>query len=89
MKPKLFLSYGHDDNTPIVRRIHGGLVRDGYSVWIDKANTRTGDDWHYSIADGILESIGVLAFLSKHSVRDPGVCRDESCCYAATVPTTP
>lgn len=30
-----------------------------------------------AITDGILHSQRIVTFLSKHSTRDPGVCRDE------------
>ena len=38
---------------------------------------KPGDDWRYAITKGINESRGVLACLSKHSIRVPGVCLDE------------
>jgi hypothetical protein len=74
---RIFLSYGHDANEELVRRIRGDLERRGHDVWFDKSEIRFGDDWRRSITDGILGSDRVLSFLSKHSVRDPGVCRDE------------
>src|ERR1043166_607248 len=74
---RIFLSYGHDSNEDLVRRIKGDLEKRGHDVWFDKNEIKTGDDWRRSITDGILKSTGVLSFLSKHSTRDPGVCRDE------------
>ncbi len=49
----------------------------GHDVWFDKNEIKFGDDWRHSITDGILKSNRVLSFLSKHSTRDPGVCRAE------------
>ena len=74
---KLFLSYGHDDNTRLVRRIRGDLEAAGYVVWLDASEIVPGDDWRRKIVDGLNEADWALAFLSRHSVRDPGVCLDE------------
>ena len=74
---RIFLSYGHDGNEELVRRIKADLEKRGHDVWFDKNEIKFGDEWRRSITDGILQSHRVLSFLSKHSTRDPGVCRDE------------
>lgn len=74
---RIFLSYGHDANEELVRRIKADLEQRGHDVWFDKSEIKFGDDWRHSITEGILESNRVLSFLSKHSTRDPGVCLDE------------
>lgn len=74
---RIFLSYGHDSNEELVRRIKADLEKRGHDVWFDKSEIKFGDDWRHSITDGILKSNRVLSFLSKHSTRDPAVCRDE------------
>lgn len=79
---RIFLSYGHDSNEDLVRRIKTDLEQRGHDVWFDKREIKdrgitSGDDWRRAITDGILKSNRVLSFLSKHSTRDPGVCRDE------------
>jgi len=74
---RIFLSYGHDANEELVRRIKADLQQRGHDVWFDKTDIKAGDDWRRAITDGILHSQRVVSFLSKHSTRDPGVCRDE------------
>ena len=74
---KIFLSYGHDDNAPLVNRIRRDLQSAGHDVWIDHSEIKVGDDWRRRIQDGLLSSDWALAFLSKHSTREPGVCLDE------------
>ncbi len=74
---RIFLSYGHDANEELVRRIKADLEKRGHDVWFDKTDIKAGDDWRRAITDGILHSQRVVSFLSKHSTRDPGVCRDE------------
>ena len=74
---RIFLSYGHDANEELVLRIKTDLEKRGHLVWFDKTEIKAGDDWRRSITDGILNSQRVVSFLSKHSTRDPGVCRDE------------
>ena len=74
---RIFLSYGHDDNTPLVLLLRERLEAAGHSTWVDQTHIRAGDDWRLAIKRGLLESDRVLSFLSKHSTRDPGVCLDE------------
>lgn len=74
---RLFFSYGHDRNEPIVKRLQGDLEQAGFEVWIDREQIKVGDDWRDAILRGLVGSRFVVSFLSRHSVRDPGVCRDE------------
>ncbi len=74
---RIFLSYGHDANEELVRRIKTDLEMRGHDVWFDKSDIRFGEDWRRQITDGIIGSNRVLSFLSKYSTRDPGVCLDE------------
>lgn len=74
---RIFFSYGHDENRPIVERFKWDLEARGHQVWIDYDRIGTWDDWRGRIAEGILESEMAVAFLSLHSVRNPGVCRNE------------
>jgi len=74
---RIFLSYGHDSNEELVRRIKTDLEKRGHDVWFDKNAIKSGDDWRREITEGILNSDRVLSFLSKHSMRNPGDCRDE------------
>jgi hypothetical protein len=72
-----FLSYGHDRNAPLVTRISEDLGKAGHEPWLDSVAIKSGADWRREIAKGLDESEWTLAFLSKHSTRDPGVCLDE------------
>lgn len=74
---KLFFSYGHDKNEKIVLRLKKDIERRNHSVWIDKSQIKSGDDWRRTITSGILESEFIMFFASNYSVRNPGVCLDE------------
>ncbi len=76
---KLFFSYGHDQNAEIVERIKKDIeARRDVKVYIDtEFNNRGGIDWRRNITEKIMDSDIMVAFASKHSVRDPGVCLDE------------
>lgn len=77
-RPKsIFFSYGHDDNAELVRRIKGDLEKRGHTIWFDEKDIGTWDDWRGKITRGIDQSQMAIAFLSKHAIRDPGVCRNE------------
>ena len=74
---KIFFSYAHDENERLVSKLKKDLEARGFEVWIDRSEIKSGDNWRQSITKGLLESSGVVVFLSKHSVRVPGVCLDE------------
>lgn len=79
---KIFLNYGHDANAPLVEKIKEYWSKDSegntkHEVWIDTPEIKAGNDWRDSITNGIMHSDVVLAGLSQHSTRNPGVCRDK------------
>ncbi len=74
---KIFFSYAHDENEWLVKKIKDDIEKRGHSVWIDKNEIKAGDNWRESITQGLLSSNGIVSFLSRHSVRVPGVCLDE------------
>ena len=74
---KLFFSYGHDRNSEMVERIRKDLEVRGHHVWIDTDKIRRGDFWREDVLNGVLNSSKIIAFLSEHSTRIPGVCLDE------------
>ena len=73
----LFFSYGHDKNRVLVERIKRDLEQRGHRVWIDTNEIKAGDYWRKDILNGVMKSANVIAFLSEHSTRNPGVCLDE------------
>ncbi len=76
---RVFISYGHPppENAALVQRIRARLDAAGHETWIDTGGIEHGDDWRRAIMAGLQNSDWTLAFLSRHSVRDPGVCLDE------------
>ena len=74
---RIFFSYGHDRNRIIVERIMEALRERGHEVWIDQERIDVGAEWRRRITEGIMASDEVVSFLSRHSVRNPGVCLDE------------
>jgi TIR domain len=74
---KVFLSYAHDANAALVQRIGRDLEAVGHAPWIDTAEIKSGDDWRRTILDGLEDTDVTLAFLSRHAVREVGVCLDE------------
>ena len=74
---RIFLSYGRGDNEPIVAAIEAALRADNHEIWKDTAEIKSGNDWRETIERGLANTDWVVAILSRHTVRDPGVCRDE------------
>lgn len=74
---EIFFSYGHDENEAIVRKIRNDLKNRGHHVWYDRIELSHGDPWRRKISEAIQNSNHFISFLSKHSVRKPGVCLDE------------
>ena len=73
---KLFLSYSHKESD-ICEMIFSKLKARNYDIWFDKNNIKEGDDWREEITKGLLSSNGVIACMSRNSVRNPGVCLNE------------
>ena len=82
----IFLSYAHrserqedfDVSEDLVRLVRDELVKDGHTVWMDKeGGIRGGHNWRERITTAICEHSHFLSFLSRRSVRDPGVCLNE------------
>lgn len=81
----IFLSYAHksekeqdyDISEDLVLLVKAALEQDGHTVWIDKEGIRGGHNWRENITRAILSHDHFLSFLSKRSVRDPGVCLNE------------
>ena len=77
-RPKaIFFSYGHDENKELVMLFKNDLEKRGHQVWFDEKDIGSWDDWKGKITRGIDASELAIAFISKHSIRDPGVCRNE------------
>ena len=74
---RIFFSYGHDEHKQLVDLFKADLERRGHTVWIDYKNIGSWDNWRGSITRGIEDSQLAIAFLSRHALRDPGVCRNE------------
>lgn len=74
---RVFLSYGHDKNARVVMQVKDYLIAHGFDVWMDTSEIPVGKDWRERITGGLMGSNGVISFLSRHSMRDPGVCLDE------------
>jgi hypothetical protein len=60
---RIFLSYGHDNNEELVRRIKADLEKSGHDVWFDKSEIKFWHDWRLAITQGIVDSHRVLSFL--------------------------
>lgn len=77
---RVFFSYGHDRHSDIVKRLAKAVERlsdNNITVWIDHKNISRDSHWRTEIANGIRACDSVIAFLSKYSARDKGVCLDE------------
>ena len=67
---KIFLSYGHDLNTPLIEKIKEYLSKDAegnlkHEAWIDSSEFKAGKDWREKITKGVLESDVVVAAKSS------------------------
>ena len=57
---KIFLSYGHDSNVPLIEKIKDFLSKDAegnlkHEVWIDSSMIKDGKNWRERIAKGVIE----------------------------------
>ena len=52
---KIFLSYGHDSNAPLIEKIKEYLSKDAegnlmHDVWRDKSEIKAGKDWREKVS---------------------------------------
>lgn len=71
---KIFLSYGHDLNAPLIEKRKEYLSKDAegnlkHEVWIDTSEIKAGKDWREKINNGVLESDVVFAVL-QNNIRE-------------------
>jgi len=85
-RARLFLSYGRKDAGDLARRLKADMEEQGFWVWLDTHEIRTGRAWEIEIRDGLRSTQVVVAMLSPHAVRIAapeapdvvdGVCLDE------------
>ena len=65
MSMKIFLSYNHDSNAPLIERIKEYLSKDEegnhrHEVWNGISEIKDGQDWRRRIADGISLTMTVM-----------------------------
>jgi len=61
---KIFLSYGHDSNAPLIDKRKEYLSKDAegnlrHEVWIDTSEIRTEKDWRVKITCEPLENVSL------------------------------
>jgi hypothetical protein len=79
---QVFLSYGHDPECTELACLLRSRLEPEFKVWMDESDfdqrgIQFGDDWRQRIVEGISNSDYMLALMSAHSTRKPGVCREE------------
>ncbi|MBI4516853.1 MAG: toll/interleukin-1 receptor domain-containing protein [Deltaproteobacteria bacterium] len=73
---QIFLCHSTGDKG-VVRRVFDGLVRAGYSPWLDEHRLLPGQDWKAEIKSAIRKSDVVVVFLSKMSITRTGFVQAE------------
>jgi hypothetical protein len=66
---KIFLSYGHDENTKYALKIKEDLEEKGHRVWFDLKRIIEGSEWERYIEEGIKWSDKVVLIVTPYSVR--------------------
>lgn len=76
MENNIFISYGHDKYCVVPEKVATLLESEGFKVFIDKklSDNRLFD---VELENRIAECDIVILFMTQHSVRESGVCRDE------------
>ncbi|MBD3339076.1 MAG: TIR domain-containing protein, partial [Candidatus Lokiarchaeota archaeon] len=75
-KPKIFLSYAHED-IGMAKRIYQDLRRYDLDVWIDCESLLPGQNWKITIEKAIKQSQFYLLLLSSHSMTKRGFIQKE------------
>ncbi len=73
-EPYIFISYSHKDMKPVVEAVDT-LIDNGFRVWYDNG-IEAGTEWPEYIAERLMSSQVVIAFMSRNS-QDSHNCRRE------------
>jgi WD40 repeat protein len=74
----VFISYGRADALGFARRLADDLAqRGGYRVWMDLSHIEEGGLFEVRIEQGIRAASVVVAVMTRHSLREGSICRDE------------
>ena len=73
-RPYIFISYAHKNSETVIPAVRA-LGEAGFPVWYD-AGIQAGTEWPEYIAEHLLKSSLVIAFISKESIASPN-CRQE------------
>ena len=73
-RPYIFISYAHKNSETVIPAVRA-LGEAGFPVWYD-AGIQAGTEWPEYIAEHLLKSALVIAFISKESIASPN-CRQE------------
>lgn len=83
-KRRIFISYGHDENSIIAWQLKKDLESRGYEAWFDIDRLKTGGDWEKYIEEGLdwvsemPEEGRFVLLMTPYSVRRPdGYCLNE------------
>lgn len=71
---KIFLSYGHDSNAPLIEKIKVYFSKDAegnfkHEVWIDTSAIKAGEDWREKIIKRLYMSAGQYGRLTNSTLR--------------------
>ena len=75
-KPKIFLSYAHED-IGMAKRIYQDLKKYGLDIWFDTESLEIGQLWENAILDSIEESDYFIAVISSNSITKKGYVQKE------------
>lgn len=73
-KPYIFVSYSHADSERVLPMLHD-LQQQGFRLWYDEG-IEVGAEWPDYVAEHLINSTWVIAFLSKHAIASQN-CRQE------------
>jgi len=76
-RSRIFLSYARADGVAFVSRLAQDLRDNGQHVWVDLESIEPGGPFDARIEDGIRKAHVVLALMTRGSVSEQSVCRDE------------
>lgn len=74
---RVFISYGRRDALEFAVRLAEDLRRRGHAVWLDLTDIEAGGPFEVRIERGISDSTVVAAVMTRRSLEEESVCRDE------------
>ena len=87
-KPRVFISYGQEDNQ-WARQLASALTERSVDVWFDTMEINAGQEWQRALTRGLRDSDVYVLVIGRHTLSNPNVMFELGVASATERPVIP